>query len=109
MKKSRNNTEKTRTSLFSSHSDDYSLWLENSIRQLNNATLSEYTFPELYAYNPKYEEHEEAEQENISQHRQCVEQQHDQNAHTLTMMGMRGFRWQIDYANVILKVCSLIV
>lgn len=46
-------------------------------------TLTQYALPQLHANNAEYEEDEETEQQHIAEHRQRVQQQHDQNAHTL--------------------------
>lgn len=50
-------------------------------------TLTQYALPQLHANDAEYEEDEETEQQYIAEHRQRVQQQHDQNAHTL-----RGIR-----------------
>lgn len=52
------------------------------IGQLEDASLSQDTLPQLDADNAEDEEHEEAQQEDVAQHRQGVEQQHHQDAHT---------------------------
>ena len=45
------------------------------------AALSEQPRPQLHPDNPEDEEDEEAEEKNISQHGQCVQQQHHQDPH----------------------------
>ena len=51
-------------------------------RQVEVAPLAQNTGPELHAYDAEDEEYEEAEQQDVAEHGQRVEQQHDQDAHT---------------------------
>lgn len=54
------------------------------IGQLQHAALPQNALPQLHADNAEDEEHEEAQQQNVAQHGQRVQQQHDQNAHAWT-------------------------
>lgn len=53
------------------------------VRQwLQETPLPENALPQLHADDPEDEEHEETQQQHVPQHRQGVQEQHDQYAHT---------------------------
>lgn len=51
-------------------------------QSLEEATLAQYSLPQLHADDAEYEEDEEAQQQDVAQHREGVEQQHHQDPHT---------------------------
>lgn len=52
------------------------------VGQLEDAALPQNALPHLDADDAEYEEDEKAQQQHVAQHRQRVQQQHHQNAHT---------------------------
>ena len=59
---------------------------------LQEAAVAKQASPELHADDAKDEEDKEAEQEDIPQHRQCVQEQVHQDPHTWAREGWRD--WQ---------------
>lgn len=60
----------------------YLLGFQNGIRQLQDATLPQNTFPQLNSNYAENEKDKETQKQNVSQHRQSVQQQHHQDSHT---------------------------
>lgn len=49
---------------------------------VKETAVAEKPGPKLHTYNPEDEEHKETKQQDVSQHRQSVQQQCHQNPHT---------------------------
>jgi len=62
--------------------DLQSCWRIDAFRQIEVASLAQDSCPQLDANYAEDEEDEETEQQDVAQHGQCVQQQHDQDSHT---------------------------
>lgn len=83
--KTRNSPTTKQINLFSQiHGSDIDLKTGYSHGKVvfHKAAVSEAADPELDAHDAKYEEDEEAEQQHVAQHGQCVQQEGHQDAHT---------------------------